>query len=163
MGNILVCDDERSICTMLEIVLRSAGHHVETVNSGEQAMRKIENSLYDVVVTDIRMPDVTGMDVLQFARRVSPDTLVIIITAVDDAETSIQALNAGAFHYVRKSGASLPGDVRAAVQLAIERQSMRMQNAALVRESQAAPLAGAGSSSALTARMNGMIDTGLAR
>jgi two-component system response regulator PilR (NtrC family) len=134
MGNILVCDDERSICTMLEIVLRSAGHHVETVNSGEQAMRKIENSLYDVVVTDIRMPDVTGMDVLQFARRVSPDTLVIIITAVDDAETSIHALNAGAFHYVRKSGASLPGDVRAAVQLAIERQSMRLQNAALVRD-----------------------------
>jgi two-component system response regulator PilR (NtrC family) len=137
MGNILVCDDERSICTMLEIVLRSAGHHVETVNSGEQAMRKIENSLYDVVVTDIRMPDVTGMDVLQFARRVSPDTLVIIITAVDDAETSIQALNAGAFHYVRKSGASLPGDVRAAVQLAIERQSMRLQNAALVRDASA--------------------------
>jgi len=134
MGNILVCDDERSICTMLEIVLRSAGHHVETVNSGEHAMRKIENSLYDVVVTDIRMPDVTGMDVLQYARRVSPDTLVIIITAVDDAETSIQALNAGAFHYVRKSGASLPGDVRAAVQLAIERQSMRLENAALVRD-----------------------------
>jgi two-component system response regulator PilR (NtrC family) len=80
------------------------------------------------------MPDVTGMDVLQFARRVSPDTLVIIITAVDDAETSIHALNAGAFHYVRKSGASLPGDVRAAVQLAIERQSMRLQNAALVRD-----------------------------
>ena len=137
MGNILVCDDERSICTMLEIVLRSAGHHVETVNSGDQAMRKIENSLYDVVVTDIRMPDVTGMDVLQFAKRVSPDTLVIIITAVDDAETSIQALNAGAFHYVRKSGASLPGDVKAAVQLALERQSMRLQNAALVRDASA--------------------------
>jgi two-component system, NtrC family, response regulator PilR len=137
MGNILVCDDERSICTMLEIVLRSDGHHVETVNAGEQAMRKIENALYDVVVTDIRMPDVTGMDVLQFARRVSPDTLVIMITAVDDAETSIQALNAGAFHYVRKSGASLPGDVRAAVQLAIERQSMRLQNAALVRDASA--------------------------
>jgi two-component system response regulator PilR (NtrC family) len=134
MGNILVCDDERSICTMLEIVLRSDGHHVETVNSGEQAIRKIDAALYDVVVTDIRMPDVTGMDVLQHARRVSPDTLVIMITAVDDAETSIQALNAGAFHYVRKSGASLPGDVRAAVQLALEKQSMRMQNAALVRD-----------------------------
>jgi two-component system response regulator PilR (NtrC family) len=119
---------------MLEIVLRSDGHHVETVNSGEQAIRKIDAALYDVVVTDIRMPDVTGMDVLQHARRVSPDTLVIMITAVDDAETSIQALNAGAFHYVRKSGASLPGDVRAAVQLALEKQSMRMQNAALVRD-----------------------------
>jgi two-component system response regulator PilR (NtrC family) len=134
MGNILVCDDERSICTMLEIVLRADGHHVETVNSGELAMRKIDAALYDVVVTDIRMPDVTGMDVLQHARRVSPDTLVIIITAVDDAETSIQALNAGAFHYVRKSGAGLPGDVRAAVQLALEKQSMRLQNAALVRD-----------------------------
>jgi two-component system response regulator PilR (NtrC family) len=119
---------------MLEIVLRSDGHHVETVNSGEQAIRKIDAALYDVVVTDIRMPNVTGMDVLQHARRVSPDTLVIIITAVDDAETSIKALNAGAFHYVRKSGASLPGDVRAAVQLALEKQSMRMQNAALVRD-----------------------------
>jgi len=134
MGNILVCDDERSICTMLEIVLRSDGHHVETVSSGEQAMRKIDSALYDVVVTDIRMPDVTGMDVLQHSRRVSPDTLVIIITAVDDAETSIQALNSGAFHYVRKSGAGLPGDVRAAVQLALEKQSMRLQNAALVRD-----------------------------
>ncbi len=137
MGNILVCDDERSICTMLEIVLRGDGHHVETVNSGEQAMHKIDNALYDVVVTDIRMPDVTGMDVLQHARRVSPDTLVIMITAVDDADTSIQALNAGAFHYVRKSGAGLPGDVKAAVQLALERQSMRLQNAALVRDASA--------------------------
>src|SRR5512146_1772927 len=137
MGNILVCDDERSICTLLEIVLRGDGHHVETVNSGEQAMRKIDNALYDVVVTDIRMPDITGMDVLQYARRVSPDTLVIMITAVDDADTSIQALNAGAFHYVRKSGAGLPADVKAAVQLAVGRQSMRLQNAALVRDASA--------------------------
>ncbi len=134
MGNILVCDDERSICTMLEIMLRSDGHHVETVCSGEQALRKVDGALYDVVVTDIRMPDIGGMEVLQHVRKVSPDTLVIIITAVDDAETSIQALNAGAFHYVRKSGASLPGDVRAAVQLALEKQAMRMQNAALVRD-----------------------------
>ncbi|MDT8069237.1 MAG: sigma-54 dependent transcriptional regulator [Terriglobia bacterium] len=137
MGNILVCDDERSICTMLEIMLRGDGHHVETVNSGQQAISKIDNALYDVVVTDIRMPDVNGMDVLHHTRRVSPDTLVIMITAVDDADTSIQALNAGAFHYVRKSGAGLPGDVRAAVQLALERQSMRLQNAALVRDASA--------------------------
>src|SRR5512146_461959 len=137
MWNILVCDDERSICTMLEIVLRSDGHHVETVNSGQQAISKIDNALYDVVVTDIRMPDVNGMDVLHHARRVSPDTLVIMITAVDDADTSIQALNSGAVHYVRKSGAGLPGDVKAAVQLALERQTMRLQNAALVRDASA--------------------------
>lgn len=134
MGNILVCDDERSICVMLEILLRTDGHHVETVNAGSMAMRKVDAALYDVVITDVRMPDVTGMDVLQHVRKVSPDTLVIIITAVDDPDTAIKALNAGAFYYVRKSGAALPEDVRSAVKLAMERQSLRLQNAALMRD-----------------------------
>ncbi len=89
------------------------------------------------VVTDVRMPDISGMDVLQYARRASPETLVIIITAVDDSETSIQALNAGAFYYVRKSGANLPGDVRAAVSLAMEKQALRQQNAVLKRDAAA--------------------------
>ncbi len=114
MGNILVCDDERSICTMLEIALRHDGHHVETVTSGEQATHKLDSALYDVVVTDVRMPGIGGMEVLRHARRVSPETRVIVITAVDDNETSIQAQNAGAL-YVRKLGANLPTDVRAAV------------------------------------------------
>ena len=83
------------------------------------------------------MPDISGMDVLQYARRASPETLVIIITAVDDSETSIQALNAGAFYYVRKSGANLPGDVRAAVALAMEKQALRQQNAVLKRDAAA--------------------------
>jgi len=56
MGNILVCDDERSICEMLDIALRREGHKVETVKSGEDAKRKLESALYDVVVTDIKMP-----------------------------------------------------------------------------------------------------------
>ena len=137
MGNILVCDDERSICTMLEIALRSDGHHVETVTSGGQAIQKLDGALFDVLVTDVRMPDISGMDVLQYARRASPETLVIIITAVDDSETSIQALNAGAFYYVRKSGANLPGDVRAAVALAMEKQALRQQNAVLKRDAAA--------------------------
>lgn len=134
MANILVCDDERSICRMLEIALRTGGHHVETVTSGEQAMQKVDTALYDVLITDMRMPDVSGMDVLQYTRRVSPETLVIIITAVDDVDVSIQALNAGAFYYVRKSGANLPSDVSNAVQLAIEKQSLRRQNVALRRD-----------------------------
>src|SRR5690242_8567936 len=55
MANILVCDDERSICEMLDIALRREGHKVETVNSGEAAKRKIDGALYDVVITDIKM------------------------------------------------------------------------------------------------------------
>ncbi len=53
MGNILVCDDERSICELLDIALRRDGHKVETVTGGEGARRKIESALFDVIVTDI--------------------------------------------------------------------------------------------------------------
>ncbi len=110
MGYILVCDDERSICTMLQIAFQNQGHRVETVTGGEQACRKIDATLYDVVVTDVRMPHVNGMAVLQHSRRVSPETAVIVITAVDDTEVPIEALNAGAFYYIRK-GPKLLEDV----------------------------------------------------
>jgi two-component system response regulator PilR (NtrC family) len=133
MGNILVVDDERSICQMLEIAFHQKGHRVETVTSGELAIRKIDANLYDVVITDVRMPGLSGMDVLQHARKVSPDTMVMIITAVDDSETPIEALNMGAFYYIRK-GPKLLEDVMTAVQLAMEKQALRQQNIALRRE-----------------------------
>ena len=133
MGYILVCDDERSICQMLQIAFQSQGHRVETVTSGEQACRKIDSTLYDVVVTDVRMPQVTGMEVLQHSRRVSPDTMVVVITAVDDSSTPIEALNAGAFYYIRK-GPKLLEDLLSAVALAMDRTQLRQQNAALKRD-----------------------------
>ena len=78
-------------------------------------------------------PSVTGMDVLQHSRRVSPDTMVIVITAVDDSEIPIEALNAGAFYYIRK-GPKLLEDVLSAVALAMDRTHLRQQNAALKRD-----------------------------
>jgi two-component system response regulator PilR (NtrC family) len=133
MGYILVCDDERSICTMLQIAFQNQGHRVETVTSGEQACHKIDSTLYDIVVTDVRMPRVTGMEVLQHSRRVSPDTMVIVITAVDDNEIPIEALNAGAFYYIRK-GPKLLEDLLTATALAMDRSHLRQQNAALKRD-----------------------------
>jgi two-component system response regulator PilR (NtrC family) len=133
MGNILVCDDERSICQMLEIAFRQKGFRVETVTSGEAALHKIDTTLFDVIVTDVRMPGVDGMQVLQHARRVSPDSMVIIITAVDANDTPIEALNAGAFYYIRK-GPKLLDDVLSAVSLALDKHALRQQNAALRRE-----------------------------
>ena len=133
MGYILVCDDERSICQMLQIAFQNQGHRVETVTSGEQACRKIDSTLYDIVVTDVRMPNVTGMEVLQHSRRVSPDTMVIVITAVDDNEIPIEALNAGAFYYIRK-GPKLLEDLLTAAALAMDRSHLRQQNAALKRD-----------------------------
>jgi two-component system response regulator PilR (NtrC family) len=133
MANILLCDDERSICEMLDLALRKGGHRVETVNSGAAAKRKIDGALYDIIVTDVRMPSVDGLEVLRHARLISPDSLVLLITALDDSETPIQALNAGAFHFIRK-GPALLEDVKAAVALAVEKITLRQQNFAFRRD-----------------------------
>src|SRR2546425_11727171 len=88
MGNILVCDDERSICQMLDIALRREGHKVETVNSGEDAKKKLDSAIFDVIVTDIKMPNTSGIEVLSYAHQVSPDSAVILITAGGDYEAA---------------------------------------------------------------------------
>jgi two-component system response regulator PilR (NtrC family) len=133
MANILLCDDERSICEMLDLALRKEGHRVETVNSGAAAKRKIDGALYDMIVTDVRMPSTDGLEVLRHARNVSPDSLVLLITALDDSETPIQALNAGAFHFIRK-GPALLEDVKAAIALGTEKITLRQQNFAFRRD-----------------------------
>jgi two-component system, NtrC family, response regulator PilR len=137
MGNILVCDDERSICEMLDIALRREGHKIETVNSGEAAKRKIDGALYDVIVTDIKMPNVTGIEVLRYAHGASPDSAVILITAVDDYEAAVQAVKAGgAADYIRK-GPGLVDEIKLAINRALEKQILSKQNFALRRDAAA--------------------------
>jgi two-component system response regulator PilR (NtrC family) len=134
MGNILVCDDERSICEMLDIALRREGYKVETVNSGEAAKRKIDGALYDVIVTDIKMPNITGIEVLRYAHGASPESAVILITAVDDYEAAVQAVKAGgAADYIRK-GPGLVDEIKLAINRALEKQILSKQNFALRRD-----------------------------
>jgi two-component system, NtrC family, response regulator PilR len=134
MPNILICDDERSICEMLDITLRREGHKVETVNSGEAAKRKLESALFDVVITDIKMPNIDGIEVLRYAHQVSPDSAVILITAVDDYEAAIEAVKAGgATDYIRKSP-GLVDEIKIAIRRALEKVSLSRQNFALKRD-----------------------------
>ena len=134
MPNILICDDERSICEMLDITLRREGHKVETVNSGEAAKRKLESALFDVVITDIKMPNIDGIEVLRYAHQVSPDSAVILITAVDDYEAAVEAVKAGgATDYIRKSP-GLVDEIKIAIRRALEKMSLSRQNFALKRD-----------------------------
>ena len=134
MANILVCDDERSICEMLDISLRREGHRVETVQSGQTAKNKIDGALYDVIITDIKMPNIDGIEVLRHAHRVSPDSAVILITAVDDYEAAVEAVKAGgATDYIRKS--PWPGRRnQASHQPCFEKLVLSKQNFALRRD-----------------------------
>jgi len=134
VANILVCDDERSICEMLDIALRRDGHRVETAHSGQAAKNKIDGALYDVIVTDIKMPNIDGIEVLRHAHRISPDSAVILITAVDDYEAAVEAVKAGgATDYIRKSPA-LVDEIKLAINRALEKLVLSTQNFALRRD-----------------------------
>jgi two-component system, NtrC family, response regulator PilR len=134
MSNILICDDERSICEMLDITLRREGYKVETVNSGEAAKRKLDSALYDVVITDIKMPNIDGIEVLRHAHKVSPDSAVILITAVDDYEAAVEAVKAGgASDYIRKSP-GMVDEIKLAIRRSLEKVSLSRQNFAFKRD-----------------------------
>ncbi|HEY2115940.1 MAG TPA: sigma-54 dependent transcriptional regulator [Candidatus Angelobacter sp.] len=133
MASILVCDDQRSICEMLDISLRKEGHRVETVNGGEAAKKKISSANYELLITDIKMPQTDGIEVLRFARQTSPETSVILITAVEDYEAAVQAVKGGAFDYIHK-GPGLLDELKIAVGRALQTLVLQRENFALKRD-----------------------------
>jgi two-component system, NtrC family, response regulator PilR len=133
MASILVCDDQRSICEMLDISLRKEGHRVETVNAGDAAKKKLSSANYEVLITDIKMPQTDGIEVLRYARQSSPETSVILITAVEDYEAAVQAVRVGAFDYIHK-GPGLMDELRLSVGRALETMALQRQNFALKRD-----------------------------
>ncbi|HUS18955.1 MAG TPA: sigma-54 dependent transcriptional regulator [Terriglobales bacterium] len=134
MASILVCDDERSIRELLDIDLRKAGHKVETVSSPTEAKRKLDTAMFDVIVTDIRMPSSNdGIDILQHASRVSPDSAIIVMTAGEEIEPAIEAVRARAFEYILKRG-SFHQEIKASIHRALETLSLRRENFALRRD-----------------------------
>ncbi len=133
MARLLVVDDEKSICQVLEIAFRKSGHVVETVTSGQLAKKKIESQVYDVIIADIRMPDLTGIDLLHHARATHSPAAFILITAVPTMPTAIQALNLGAYRYVIKTD-KLVEEIKLVVERAIEDMALHEENARLRRE-----------------------------
>jgi two-component system response regulator PilR (NtrC family) len=119
---------------MLDIALRREGHRVETVQSGQAAKNKIDGALYDLIITDIKMPNIDGIEVLRHAHRVSPDSPVILITAVDDYEAAVEAVKAGgASDYIRKSP-GLVDEIKLAINRVLEKSHLSKQNFALRRD-----------------------------
>ena len=100
--HILVVDDERSICELLEITFRKEGHRVEVAHSVEAAKRKLESQIFDIIISDIRMPGAGGVDLLKFTKEIAPDSFFLLITGVPTIETAIAAINSGADRYVIK-------------------------------------------------------------
>jgi len=133
MARLLVVDDEKSLCEMLEIAFRKDGHAVETVTSGKLALKKLESQVYDIVITDIRMPDLSGIELLEQAEPARYPGMFVLITAVPTMKTAIQALNLGAHRYVVKTD-KLVEELRLVVARALEELALREENLRLRRE-----------------------------
>ncbi len=133
MAHILVVDDERSICELLEITFRKEGHRVEVALNGETARRKLESSIFDIVISDIRMPDTTGVELLQFCKEISPSSYFLLITGVPTVETAIAAINSGADRYVIKDH-DLVDQLRRAVRQVDETLRLKSEAGYLRRE-----------------------------
>ena len=133
MAHLLVVDDEKSICEMLEITFRKEGHRVEIATSGEGAKRRLESGMFDIVISDICMPDMNGVDLLRLAKELSPSTVFILITGVPTLETAIEALNSGADRYVIK-GDRLLDELRPAIRQVAENIRLRSEAGYLRRE-----------------------------
>jgi len=101
-AKLLVVDDERSMRELLEYMLSKAGYTVDLAESARKAIEKIEAGAFDLVLSDIRLGDLTGLDVLRAAKKRNPDTVVIMISAYATTETAVEAMNEGAYDYVPK-------------------------------------------------------------
>jgi len=133
MAHILIVDDEQSICELLEITFRKEGHRVEVAKDGESARRRLESQIYDIVISDIRMPDTTGVEILRYCKEISPSSYFLLITGVPTVETAVAAINSGADRYVIKDH-DLVDQLRRAVRQVDETLTLKTEAGYLRRE-----------------------------
>ena len=99
---VLIVDDEKAIRDSIQIVLEEEGYKTDTSSDGKEALEKIKENNYDVVITDIKMPNMDGMELLKAASKISSETFFIIMTAYASVKTAISAIREGAYDYLMK-------------------------------------------------------------
>lgn len=132
IGNLLIVDDEEIAMRNLQHVMEREGYTVAACQSGAEAVALLGEQGFDVVLTDLRMEGVDGMDVLHTSRELQPDAEVILITGYATAESAVQALKQGAFYYIAKPFRL--DEVRKVVAEAVAKVRLRRENGVLRRE-----------------------------
>lgn len=128
---ILVVDDEGAIRYSISKTLQRVGYQVQTAASGEEALEMIRQQPFDVVLTDIRMPGLTGVELLAEIKKEAPDAVVILLTGYASLETAIESLRLGAHDYLVKPSSSQ--DIRQSVAQGLERSRNMRQRRALLK------------------------------
>ena len=128
-SRILVIDDEPSVNDALRLVLTELGHQVDSAKSGAEAKDKLKGAPYDLVFTDLRLPDASGIDLLALIKGDAPDTEVILMTAHGSVDVTIEAIKRGAFYYIEKP--FTPQQVTALVERALQFEAIKRENRTL--------------------------------
>lgn len=122
--NILVVDDEPVARQSLSDILRLEGYNVTAVANGEQAVEHVRNHAVDLIVLDLKMPGMNGLDVVQVVNQVSPDTEIILLTAFGSMESAVEALRQRVHDYLLKPAS--PGQILESVRRGLERREIRL-------------------------------------
>ncbi len=130
---ILIVDDEKSMCQYLSIMLKKEGYKVKTASSGNKAVSEVKSSNFDVVITDIRMEGMDGIELLSAVKELDPSLPVIIMTAYASQKTAIEALNRGAFHYLIKRAAK-NDQIKMVIRNALDVRRVRSENTFLKKQ-----------------------------
>ncbi len=131
-AKVLVVDDEKSMCDFLEIMLKKEGYDVKTATDPKEALDLIEREPYHLVLTDVRMPEVDGFQILKKVKDVQPETLVIMITAYGSPEGAVEAMKQGAYDYITKP--FRVDEVKLIIRKALERYTLWEENRRLRQE-----------------------------
>jgi two-component system KDP operon response regulator KdpE len=140
-ARILLVDDDADIRASVGRVLRLLGHRVDYAASGNQALAKVRRAAYDVAILDIRLPDLSGIEVLHRVADMRPDMAVVMLTGYGSLETAVEALRAQAVDYLSKP--ATVGDISRAIASALERRAGRpaQQNQSAKRFLEVGPIA----------------------
>ena len=130
--SVLIVDDETGILESLGILLRNAGFDTHTARGGRAGLEQLSALQPDIVLSDVRMPDVGGVEILAAARQQDPDTPVILMTAQATLQSAMQAVNEGAFYYIQKPFRN--DELLAILKRAAEHRELRVENRSLRQE-----------------------------
>lgn len=129
-GKILIVDDEETMRRSLADILRLEGYSVQSASNGEAALLVLAKETIDLVLLDLKMPGMDGLEVMRNASNIAPDTIIVLLTAHGSLESAIEALRHEAFDYLLKP--SSPGQILATVGKAIDHRSEILQKRALL-------------------------------
>jgi two-component system response regulator PilR (NtrC family) len=132
MPNVLIVDDDLSMREMLEVMLTSEGYRVTCAEDGTKAIQMLTKKKYDLIISDIKMGPVGGLTVLREAKKHSPETVVIMISAFATTETAVEAMNEGAYDYIPKP--FNVDEVKQTIRNALERKTLEHEKEILNAE-----------------------------